>query len=129
GSRRERLRAIRLARKQPVHPLVQKLQVDFLGVKATALIEVGGEIGLLAPVAVQIQVTALEAKGAIGGAIRTGCDERTPAECRQPRVWRGPRQLREFDGLLGFNGDLVADGGEVHEDMAKARPADRKRCS
>src|SRR5262245_3357099 len=72
---------------------------------------------------------ALETKGAIGGAVRTRCDERTAAECRQPRVWRGPGQLPEFDGLLGFNGDRVVDRGQVNKDMAIARSANRKRGS
>ena len=103
--------------------------VDGRGRAVAERAQVGGDLALLAPVAVEVQRAADEAQraGGVGFGVLADGDERARREPRDPRLGLRPRQRRQVDRLVGVDRRGGADRGEVDEDVAEARAADGER--
>ncbi len=82
-----------------------------------ACTQVGGNLALLAPVAIEVQPRALQAQRR----------QRARGHARDPLLGRRPRQGAEVDGLLGLDARGLRDRREVDEHMPQPRGAHRER--
>ena len=89
--------------------------------------QVGGDLALLAPVAVEVERAADQPQRPRVARLLADRDQRAGGEPLEPVAGVRPRQRAEVDGLVGVDGDGVADLLDVDEDVTEARPAHGER--
>ena len=127
GGARCALALVGVAGEEPREAVRQRVLVDVGGRLGAERLQVGGDLSLLAPVAVEVQRGADEAQRPVRSPLFADRDEVALFEPLDPRVDRRPGQRGEVDGLLGVDRRGLADGGEVDVDVAEARPAHGER--
>ena len=113
--------------KSRARPSASTALVDVCGRLGAERLEVGGDLALLAPVAVEVERGADEAQRPVRSTLFAYRDEVAGLQSFGPRRDRRPGQRRQVDGLLGVDRRGLADGGEVDVDVAEARPAHGER--
>jgi hypothetical protein len=97
------------------------------------LVEVGGNRALLAPVPVEVEPGAEQSqRPRFAGAhavlaVLADRDQLTPRERVEPLVDSRPRQLRQIDRLVGFDGRGLANRRQVDEHVSQPRSAHGQR--
>ena len=122
---RQALAFVGLATEQPIEADAQHRLVDGVGRRVREGAQVLGEPHLLLPVAVEVERAAHKPQRPAVVHRRPG--ERARGDGRPPGRGVGPGQGGEVDGLVGVDRRRVADGRQVDEDVAQARPADGER--
>lgn len=118
-----------LAREQPGQARSQQLQVHALHGRVAPNVQVGGDLALVAPVAVQIEAGADEPQRAVAAGRAPGCHKRARSQLADPAVMVGPRQALRIGRLVSVNHDRLFDGGEVDANAAQPGGPDRERRS
>ena len=121
------LALVGVAGEEPREAVRQHVLVDVRRRLDAERLEVGGDLALLAPVAVEVQRGADQAQRPVRSTLFPDGDELARLQSLDPRADPRPCQRGEVDGLLGVDRRSLADGGEVDVDVAEARPAHGER--
>ena len=97
------------------------------GLVAAERAQVGRDLALLPPVAVEIERGADQAQRPALGRVLADGDERARCQRGEPRLDRRPRKGGEIDGLVGLDRGGLADRREIDEDVAEPRGAHGER--
>ena len=114
-------------REEPGEPLGQDVLVDVVGGRGAERLQVGGDLALLAPVAVEVQRGADQAQRPALAVLLPDGDELARLEPFGPFADGRPGERGEVDRLVGVDRRGLADGGEVDVDVAEAGTADGER--
>ena len=113
---------------EPGQPLGEGLLVDVVGGRGAEGLQVGGDLALLAPVAVEVQRGADQSQRSALGLVLAERDEPAPLKPFDPFADGRPGERGEVDRLVGVDGRGLADGGEVDVDVPEPGTAHGERA-